>query len=158
MFTRLRAAIAALIIVASAIGPVSAHTTGVYHYAAACSTGLNTYNPFFHVFRPIGIKRNDPSTYGQYKSVKATATVTNLDPCTGATASNNGWSMVNVVNTETFEIAGGAQTYAFVQLGYAQQACAAGNCQSGRDPDHPFSPYVTDFWYTARDTDGGWIT
>ena len=149
MFTRFRAAAFAALLLIISISPVMAHTYSPSHYAAPCSSGSNTYHPFFNVLRPIGFKADDHTTYGAYKSMKATATITDLDPCTSATSSDNGWDLINVVNGET--MAYGANAYAFVQFGYAQQACVTGSCQD------TFSPYGTDFWWTVADDNNGGV-
>ena len=149
MFTRFRAAAFAALLLIISISPVMAHTYSPSHYAAPCSSGSNTYHPFFNVLRPIGFKADDHTTYGAYKSMQATATITDLDPCTSATSSDNGWDLINVVNGET--MAYGANAYAFVQFGYAQQACVTGSCQD------TFSPYGTDFWWTVADDNNGGV-
>jgi hypothetical protein len=108
-------AIASVVLAPSAI----AHTYSPTHYAAPCSSGYNAYQPFFHVLRPANFDEHNQSTWGSYKAVRGTATVTDLDPCTSASSSYKGWSMVNVVNGEVFPVIG-ASTYAFVQFGFAR--------------------------------------
>lgn len=156
MFTKLRMLTAALVLLVGSAGLAAAHTTGTLHYAAACSTGVNTYNPFFHVLRPNGFDGGDPATWGKYISVQSETYVIQLQPCTGASTSAYGFSLVNAANAEV--MAGTGQSYAFVQLGYAEQACVAGvvypnpgACWGG------FQPYTEDFWWTDSDSDHGGI-
>jgi hypothetical protein len=140
-------ALVGLVVALTVVGPASAHTYSPSHYAAPCSSGSGTYNAFFHVLRPNGLDVNDNSTWGAYVAIKSQVNVISLEPCTSATSTQKGWSIVNAVSGEVFNSI--ISSYAFVQFGYAEEACAPGSCYD------TFSPYVTDFWYTAYDNQNG---
>lgn len=150
LFKRLSAAaMLAAILIGNSFADTVAHTSTPSHYAHPCFTGNNGYNAFFHVLRPTGLVPGNDNTWGSYVSVKSQVNVITLQPCTSATSTAKGWSMVNAVNAEVFDSP--TSSYAFVQFGYAKQACVSGGCQDS------FQPYVLDFWYTAYDDQNGQI-
>jgi hypothetical protein len=120
---------------------VGAHTSSPAHYAGDCTGGSPTKHGQYYV----SVGTNDGGAHS-FKSVRADASIHAMIPCTNPVAGNGGWSLVNVVNARRYTTFG-----AFVQFGYAAQACYPGYCQ-----DH-FVNRRLDFWFTKDDLAGGLI-